>query len=192
MGTSSSHRSPSTANWNAVAAGYMHESIPVERLTQELWRAATNQPLGDLTEDLSAPIISACLQIALDSDEPTAAVMEARNAIAHSGEVTIATDFAQRAIVQSLRADEERTLAFVQALISEASNYLVSRDLSGYLGLGQRINNISDSIDLKISIQESMKKLVGKIPIPKDLVKTPDNWKIFINRVINEIAGREL
>ena len=38
MGTSVSHRSPDTHNWRAVAASYLSENIPVERINQEIWR----------------------------------------------------------------------------------------------------------------------------------------------------------
>ncbi len=46
MGTSVSRPSPNTHNWRAVAAIYQSEDFTVERINQEIWRAATNQPSG--------------------------------------------------------------------------------------------------------------------------------------------------
>ena len=55
MGTSVSQASPSTTNWLAVALAYVHDAIPVDRLVQELWRAAQSEPAADWGALLSEP-----------------------------------------------------------------------------------------------------------------------------------------
>jgi hypothetical protein len=58
MGTSVNQSSPHTLNWKAAQAGYRDPSIPINRVTTEIWRAASNQPAGNLEQLLAHPIIA--------------------------------------------------------------------------------------------------------------------------------------
>jgi hypothetical protein len=154
MGTSISQRSPATPSWHAVTAAYNSDVIPIPRIVQELWRAATNQPTGNLAADLGAPIIARCFAIALNAPSREEALFSAGREVALSGQASLAADLAQRAVVLSFRPGEDRASAFVQSLFSEARSYLVSRDLSGYVGMSERLHTVSDAIAFKNEIRQ--------------------------------------
>src|SRR5947207_5805508 len=114
MGTSVSQASPSTTNWLAVALAYVHDAIPVDRLVQELWRAAQSEPAADWGALLSEPIIAACKDIAVRSENPARAGSLAAREIVRRHASSLAADIAQRAVVQSY-ATEDRAQGFTQA-----------------------------------------------------------------------------
>ncbi len=191
MGTSISQRSPETSNWRAVAAGYTSDVISVERTVQEIWRAATNQPEGNLPADLGNPIVAECLRIAINSNSREEAAMLSSREIAFSGQASLAADIAQRAVVKAFRGEEDRVIAFTKSLFSEAGNYFVSRDLPGYIGDSGRARNISESISLKNDICEQIARTVSTVPRPDAISSDAAIWRSYVNDVVNRLAGRE-
>ena len=188
MGTSISHRSPSTPNWGAAAAGYICAEIGVDRVVQEVWRAAINQPSGNLGIDLSAPIVSQCLQIAVHASTAHEASEETTRAIAFSGQASVAADLAHRAVVSTSRATGERVSAFVCALFSGATEYLVSRDLPGYVGFGERLKNVSDALAFKSHVRRHVESIVKAIPKPEGLDKDPGVWQTHVKNVLSSLT----
>jgi hypothetical protein len=190
MGTSISHRSPSTPNWHAAISTYGTEAFTVDRVVKEIWRAATNQPIGDLKSDLAAPIISQCLGAALNAESPEQAYHNTSRMIALSGFSTLATDIAKRAVVSSFLKTENRNANFVKSLFSEAVNYLISRDLPSYVGTGDRIKNVSATMDFKKQVKNEVETIVGRHPIPNGLERDAEAWKTYVERTISSLAGK--
>jgi hypothetical protein len=190
MGTSVSQRSPSTPNWHAVSVGYTSDAIPIERVVQEIWRAATNQPTGDLASDLGAPLIARCFSIALTASSREEAVHAVRREIALSGQASLAADIAQRAVAQSFRSGEDRASAFAQSLFAEAGNYFISRDLPGYVGINGRAQTVSESIAFKRQLREQIVGTVRTIPTSGNVASQPSAWKDYVSNVVNHLAGR--
>jgi len=189
MGTSISHSSPPTNNWRAVAATYLSESIGTERVIQEIWRAASHQPTGDMGSDLAQPVIQRCLQIALEARSPQDAYQNTARMIALSEKSTLATDIAKRAVVGVFLRKEERASCFVRLLFSGAVDYLISRDLPSYIGKGNRLENVTDSIKFKISIKQQVETIVSAFPISREIAQDPVEWKNYIKNVVASLAG---
>jgi hypothetical protein len=189
MGTSVSQPSPQTPNWNAVATTYINDTVPVDRVVDEIWRAATNQPIGNLSEDLGSPTIAECLKIAQTATSREQALHDARRAIVRSRQPSLATEIAQRAIVESFASTEERTVAFTQALFSQAGNYLVSRDLPGYVGLSERTRTVSDTITLKNEIRSEIASRVARIPITREIADNPVQWRNYVETATGILRG---
>jgi hypothetical protein len=190
LGTSVNQRSPSTPNWDAALTTYETDTIPVERAVQEIWRAATNQPEGNLGVDLGTPIVAECLHIAESATSREQAVQEARRAIALSGQTSLASDIAQRAVTQSFARPQDRTSAFVESLFAEAGNYLVSRDLPGYIGSKGRAKTVSQAIRLKSAVQERIAAVVSETQRPTELSSSSALWRTFVDDVITRLTGR--
>lgn len=180
MGTSVSHRSPDTHNWRAVSASYLSENLTVDRINQEIWRAATNQPSGNLPLSLADPIIAQCLKTAIASSSAQDAIYNVSRLIAESGEASLATDIARRATVTSFIEPGNRRMNFVKSLFSEAVDYLVSRDLSGYVGQGARIKNVSSSIIFKENIKKQVETIINDNPAPEDVEVSANKWKTYV------------
>lgn len=91
MGTSVNQRSAPTANWAAAQAGYRSE-IPVERVVQEIWRAATNQPSGDLARLLGEPIVAQVGLTAAEGGTPAQVASATSREIARSKQASLAAE----------------------------------------------------------------------------------------------------
>jgi hypothetical protein len=189
MGTSISHRSPSTLNWRAAAATYTASNIAVERTVEEVWKAVISQPNSRLIQDLASPIVVRCLQIALEARSPEEAGAQTGEEIALSGQSSIASDIARRAAVQSLVTPGDKIQNFVESIFTQAADYLVSRDVSGYIGQGERLMNISGSIELKRAIKKEVKDVVKRVPRPEKAEGDPAVWERFVTNLAFKLAG---
>jgi len=188
MGTSASHPSPSTINWHAVARGYERDDIPVERIAQELWRAAQSEPNANWSALLSSPIIATCFDIAVHGDDPVTAVRSATREIVRTRQSSIAADIAKHAVLRSVGATN-RAETFVGTLFSEASNYLVSRDLSSYVGPTFRNQTVAQAIQFKKELSGRVAEVVRQAaPVPS--TRDPQAWQAYVHRVAVELAGR--
>jgi hypothetical protein len=191
LGTSHSHRSPKTLLWAAAVTAYTSENILPSRAIEEVWKAIKSQPDSNFVEDLRSPIVAKCLQISLRGMSPEQTSVEVSRTIALSGQSSIATDIARRAAVFSARNPQDRINSFVQYLFSKAFDYLVSRDLSGYIGYSKRTRNVSSSIEYKNSMQNEVKKIVSDFPPPEGLERETEIWDKYIDDITLALAGVE-
>lgn len=186
MGTSISQGSPATPNWRAVAAGYRSGNIRPERVVRELWRAAQSDAEFDWAELLATPIIFTCLHVAVESEGAAQAASRAAREIVLSRQISLATDVARRAVVQSFNA-EDRAQGFAEALFAEASSYLVSRDLPAFVGRGGRCRTVGDSVGFKETMRERVTDVVrGLGPPPRDGAQ--EAWQRYVALALEELT----
>jgi hypothetical protein len=183
MGTSVNQRSGATANWAAAQAGY-RGNVPVERVVQEIWRAATNQPAGDLAQLLAQPIVARIGQIAAEGSNPAQVATAASREIAQTKQASLAADIAQRAAVQSVSSGD-RVQAYGERLFAEACNYLLSRDLPGYVGGKNRNQTIADALQFKSSVLQSTSAAVSAAGRPD--LSSGENWRGYVERVVDRL-----
>jgi hypothetical protein len=160
----------------------------VERVVEEIWRAADSQPGESLPADLSAAIVAECLKIAMTASSLEEAVHQAAQAVAFSGEGSLAADIAQMAVAKSFSAPGSRPVAFTRAIFAEAGDYLVSRDLPGLVGASERITNIDEAISFKESIRDRIAKVVEDVEAPEEL-EVPANWSDYVGRVVSRLKS---
>jgi hypothetical protein len=183
VGTSVNQRSAPSTNWAAAQAGYRSE-VSVERVVQEIWRAATNQREGDLSRLLAQPIVARLGQIALEGKKPADVGLAASREIARSKAASLAADIAQRAAVQCLTS-ENRAQAYGERLFAEACNYLLSRDLPGYVGGRNRNQTVGDLIAFKASVLRSTAQVVNALGSPD--FSSEKNWRGYVDNVIDRL-----
>lgn len=187
MGTSVNQPSPKTINWRAAQATYRNADVPVERVLREMWRAATNQAEGNLANLLSQPIIARVRDIALQGGDATQVAMAASREIAESRQSSFAAEIARRAAVQSVTA-EDRAQAYSERVFAEASNYLLSRDLPGYVGDIGRNKTVSDSFQFKRAVLEAAANVVRLVGTPPS--NTPEAWHDHTTAVVDALKRR--
>jgi hypothetical protein len=184
MGTSVNQASPRTRNWEAAQSTYKSDAFPVERVLQEVWRAATNQPEGDLAAQLAAPIVSRLRDIALQGATPVEVATAVNREIAQSRQASLGVEIARRAAVQCLGA-ENRAQAFNERVFAEASNYLVSRDLPGFVGANFRNQTVADSHQFKQSVLDAAARTAREVSAPR--AATPDAWRRYAAAVVDRL-----
>jgi hypothetical protein len=164
---------------------YADPAVTIDRAVQEIWRAATNQPSGDLTQLLGEPAIAECLAIATDAPTRESAVDAVSRHIASLGKASLGLVIAQRAVAQSYgKADS--VAAFTSSLFAEAGNYLVSRDLPGFVGTEGRAKTTSEAMALKAQLRERIAERASEIrpPRPGALV---DGWSDYVTRIVEHL-----
>lgn len=189
MGTSTNQRSPRTPNWKAVEVAYTHPGASIQRTAQEVWRAAANEFDGGLVSSLSSPIVAQCLEVAQTSRSTIDAAQKVRRLLALSGQASLAGEIAQRAVIIAREKEGNRINAFVRSLFSEATNYLVSRDLPGFVGLSDRVRTVQIATVLKSSIINEVSSNVDAVPKPSGKLSNPKTWQKFVNNVVDNLSG---
>lgn len=188
MGTSVSQSSPSTPNWQAAQATYYSPEVPVERTVKELWRAADSETDENLARDLQAPIIAECLRTTLASSTRTEAVRNVARMVASSGQSSLAAEIARRAVARSFGGGGSSAVAFAKALFADAGDYLVSRDLSGFVGVSEKIPKVSDLMALKADIRERIAEVVDDVERPEEASAVED-WSDYAGRIVGALKG---
>ncbi len=191
MGTSTNQRSPRTPNWKTVETAYTHPAITIQRAAQEIWRAAAKEVDGGLAGSLGSPLIAQCLETVQTSRSATDAAQKVRRLLALSGQTSLAGEIAQRAVVLAHEAKGDRTNAFVRSLFSEASNYLISRDLPGFVGLADRVRTVQNATVLKSSLIQEVSSNVDLVPKPSGKLSNPRTWQKFATNVIDHLSGNK-
>jgi ABC-type uncharacterized transport system auxiliary subunit len=91
-------------------------------------------------------------------DTPSEALRAASEEIARRRWSSLGTEIAKRALVQSF-AHDDRSSAFIRSLLSEATAYLVSRDLPSFVGEGtEHLATIRDAARFKASVIDSVQR----------------------------------
>lgn len=181
MGTSINHGSPRTTHWKAVHVMYQDSRFPTDRVLREVWRAA-----GELQEQLKDPRIGRILDVALTKSDASQVSYAVAREASKLGSPSLALELARRAAVQTVAAPD-RTGAFVQQIFSEASNYIVSRDLPGSIGLGNRNADVAQGAKFKDELVERTKSAVKSATTPKGIHPEAD-WTETAKRVIKRLA----
>jgi len=171
-----------------VQATYSSPTIPIERTVKEIWRAADSQDEENLTRDLRAPIVAECLRITLASSSRAEAIRNVARAVAFSGQSSLAAEIAQRAAARSFSDASSSAEAFAKAVFSEAGDYLVSRDLPGFVGLSEKIPKVSDLVALKTNIREHIAEVVEEVELPEQ-ADAPEGWSDYAARVVSTLKG---
>jgi hypothetical protein len=188
MGTSVNQSSPKTINWQAAQATYKDARVPIERVLREIWRAATSQPEeSNLASLLGQPIITRLRDIVLEGGNAAQIAMATTREIAGSRQASLAVDIARRAALQSASA-ENRAQAFSERIFAEASNYLLSRDLPGYVGSVGRNQTVADSHQFKRAVLNAAAESVRQISPPSS--NSPEDWQTHISTVVDVLRGR--
>src|SRR5262245_12650855 len=124
--------SPPTISWNAVQATY-RSVVPIARVASEVWRAAANDPDANWVAALSDPVIAALAEISATAENVEDALDAATRFVALNSRGSFAAEIAKGAIVSAIGA-ENRQSSFMRDLFELSTDYLVSRDLAGFVG----------------------------------------------------------
>lgn len=184
MGTSISQRSPRVGAWQAVERTYQFGGFPLSQTVQLIWRAAGTQESG-WDSALGGEEVAKCFELAATRTDPREALREAVEFMALEGRVSLAGDIAKRALVRSFGTDD-RAGNFVSSLFAEATNYLVSRDLHGFVGTGH-LESVSQAAKLKADICEeaATRARTFNPPAPANL----QTWRQFAARTLASLRG---
>jgi hypothetical protein len=188
MGTSISQRSPDTPNWKLAQDVYTDPDMPIDAALREIWRAASNENETNLMSHLARPEIAFFADLVTRATSPAEAFDQASVHISDRKVASVASDIAKRAVIQSAGTDNPRDF-FFQRLFAEATNYLVSRDLPGYVKIDGKFGSISDARRFTQEMMNTAMDAVRRTPSPASL--QGEDWDLYVRSVVSTIRRRQ-
>jgi hypothetical protein len=184
MGTSVSHGSPRSTNWKRVFICYDDNNLPNDRIINEIWRASDNQP-SPISSELKSSIVYLCFDAINTSKNFKEALNKFDTAIFKSKSNSIIAEFAKRAIPTSFQSENPPS-QWTKNFFSEITNYIISRDASGFVGKNYRNKTVSDLINFKQMISNKVEsRLQEKIKI-----KSHSDWNTFIDSTLSNLKSK--
>jgi hypothetical protein len=187
MGTSVNQSSPRTLNWGAAQSGYRDANVPVQRVAAEIWRAAVNQPKGNLADLLAQPIVATLGGLVSQARSAAELARKSSFIIVEAKQASLAADIARRAAMQSVGASNPFK-AYSEHLFSEATSYLVARDLPGHVGTG-RAKNVAESLDFAGQVARYAASVAAHVELPKEV--NAQRWAAHVRTVVDSLRRTE-
>lgn len=184
---SNHQRSPDTDNWRIVQRAYENPDVPIELALRDIWRAADNQPEGNLFAQLADPVIGSLAALAAATSSPADASSEVGRVISDQNAASLAADLARRAVMQSAGRENAQELV-VERLFMEATNYFVSRDIPGHIRPGSRLESVADARAFKQEAMNITAAAVRSAPRPTSF--EGQDWSSFVTTVVRAIQRR--
>lgn len=184
MGTSVSHGSPRTSNWKPLLACYTNDKFSKERVINEVWRASEKEatPISSM---MKSDAIFECYTAIGNSKNYREALQKFNDIILNTKQNSIIAEFAKRVIPTAFQS-EKPSQQWKKSFFSELTNYVVSRDASGFVGEEFRNKSVTDLIDFKKSISRKVNDIVGA---DKTKIKNKNDWNSFVDSSIKKLKS---
>lgn len=184
MGTSVSHGSPRTSNWKPVLACYINDNFSKERVINEVWRASEKEetPISSM---MKSDAIFECYNAIGNSKNYREALQKFNDIILSTKQNTIVAEFAKRVIPIAFQS-EKPSQQWKNSFFTELTNYVISRDASGFVGENFRNKSVTELINFKKSIGKKVNDIIGS---EKTKIKTKSDWNAFIDSSIAKLKS---
>jgi hypothetical protein len=169
-----------------VRIGYENNSIPVARVSAEVWRAAT-QENTNLEGMISSELVFRCNEIVKNSKSAIDAYKQFNAEIIKSKANSLVTEFAKRAIVQSFNGAKDPAKSWRSNFVSELTDYFVSRDIAGFYGNKCRNKNISQLTFFRGEIKAAVGNKINEINTP---ITNLNDWKTFVGVSLDNLKKK--
>lgn len=188
MGTSISQSSPrKSSNWKRVFVCYENNNLPDNRVINEIWRASETSEKGinPLSSEMKSQAIYSCYEAVKTSNNFQEALQKFNKTILETKSNSIIAEFAKRVIpsaFQSQNPSEQWTNNFFK----EVTNYIISRDASGFVGERYRNKSVSELIEFKKSISNKVEQVIKS---EKKEFKSKNDWNSFVDNSISKLKS---
>ncbi len=184
MGTSVSHGSPRTSNWKPVLACYANNNFSKERVINEVWRASEKEatPISSM---MKSDTIFECHNAVSKANNYREALQKFNDIILNSKQNTIVAEFAKRVIPTAFQSDNP-IQQWRSSFFTELTNYVVSRDASGFVGESFRNKSVNDLIAFKKTISQKVNEIVSS---DKTRIKNKRDWAAFVDSAITKLKS---
>ncbi len=188
MGTSVSQHSPrSSKKWNPVHICYTNDSIPEDRVLTEIWRAADNpSEQVQWSNEMKSEVIYSCFEIVKSSSNIQEALSKFRENILSNKSNSIVAEFAKRSIPAAFHGGNPAN-DWVRKFFSEVTNYVISRDTSGFVGENYRNKTVKDLDGFKKRLSGNLNQILQN---QQRKIKSQKDWNSFIDNTISKIKSR--
>lgn len=189
MGTSVSQHSPrSSKKWNPVHVCYTNDNIPEERVLTEVWRAADNpSEQVQWSNEMKSDVIYSCFETVNTSSNIKEAMSKFKENILSNKNNSIVAEFAKRSIPFAFQGTNPAD-NWVNKFFSEVTNYVISRDTSGFVGQNYRNKTVNDLEGFKKRLSDNLLQILQSQPRN---IKSQKDWSAFIDTTVAQIKSRK-
>ncbi len=186
MGTSINQHSPRNPRWKPLHTTYENDKIPEENVLKELWRAADNPTEAvRWSNEMKSDIIYSCYEIINSSDNFQEALSKFNNEVFSTKTNSIAAELAKRAIPNAYQSSNP-SAEWTNKIFSEITNYIISRDISGFVGEKFRNKTVKDLDAFKQRLNSNLNEILR---MQKKGIKTRKDWNGFVDDTIKKLKS---
>lgn len=186
MGTSVSHSSPrKSSSWKRVFICYENNNIPENRIVNEVWRASetSDKESSPLSTEMKSKAIYSCYEAVKSSNNFQDALQKFNSIILETKNNSIIAEFAKRVIpiaFQSTNPSEQ----WANNFFKEITNYVISRDTSGFVGNNYRNKSVKELIEFKKNISNKVSQIISA---ETKEFKSQTDWNSFVDNSISKL-----
>lgn len=184
MGTSISQPSARTSNWKRVFVCYERQEIPENRVINEVWRASENEDIP-ISAQIKSDAVFSCFEAVKSSQSVQEALQKANKSIMENKGNSIIVEFAKRAIPASFQSNDP-IQQWTNSFFVEMTNYVISRDASGFVGGQNRNKSVKELIDFKKSISN---KVIQIVNAGNKGFNSKSEWNSFVDESILQLKS---
>jgi hypothetical protein len=145
-------------------------------------------PENNLGAQLAAPLIGEIAGAVATFSTPTEAAQRVGAMVTEAKGSSLAFEIARRAAMQAAGRENARQV-FAERLFAEATNYFVSRDISGHLSPEGRLSSVSQVQAFKRQVtDEAVEAVRGGGAAPS---RGGDEWAGFVSATIERLRRRK-
>ena len=188
MGTSISQSSPrKSSNWKRVFVCYENNNLPDNRVMNEVWRASetSEKESKPLSSEMKTQAIYSCYEAVKSSNNFNEALQKFNKAIIETKGNSIVAEFAKRVIPSAFQSDNPSE-QWTNNFFKEVTNYVISRDASGFVGESYRNKSEKDLIEFKKTVSNKVEQVIKS---EKKDFKSQADWNSFVDKSITKLKS---
>lgn len=188
MGTSISQSSPrKSSNWKRVLVCYENNNISSNRVMNEVWRASETSEKGSepISSEMKTGTIYSCYEAVNSSKNFQEAMLKFNKTIIDTKSNSIIAEFAKRVIPSSFQANNPSE-QWTNSFFREVTNYVMSRDASGFVGEGYRNKSVKELINFKKEVSNKVEQVIS---VEKKNFKSEADWNLFVDNSISKLKS---
>lgn len=188
MGTSISQSSPRrSSNWKRVFVCYESNNLPDSRVMNEIWRASETSEKGSnpLSSELKTQAIYSCYEAVKSSKSFDEAIQKFNKTIIETKGNSIVAEFAKR-VIPSAFESRNPSEQWANNFFKEVTNYVMSRDASGFVGESYRNKSVKELIEFKKNVSNKVQQVIKS---EKKEFKSQADWNSFVDKSISKLKS---
>lgn len=186
MGTSVSQSSPrKSSSWKRVFVCYENNNIPENRIVNEVWRASetSDKDSSPLSTEMKSQAIYSCYEAVKSSNNFQDALQKFNSTIFETKNNSIIAEFAKRVIPIAFQSNNPSE-QWANSFFKEITNYVISRDASGFVGENYRNKSVKELIEFKKNISNKVSQIISS---ETKEFKSQTDWNSFVDKSISKL-----
>ena len=155
-------------------------------MINEIWRASDQGP-KPISESLKSVATYECYRAVQSSRTFQEALQKFNSTIQQSKGNSMVAEFAKRVIPVSFQS-KSPAREWPKNFLSEVTSYIVSRDLSGFVGKSYRNQTVKELVAFKKRLSDRVKEVVGS---HARSIQSETEWAEFIDNTIDKLKKGE-